>query len=71
MAPLSSSKLQRVRSRVTPQLEHQYECGTRYISLRLVDGGTSGTMGLRQASRYGKPTVPLAQRTTRVAVHAF
>ena len=71
MAPLSSSKLQWVRSRATPQLERQYECGTRYISLRLVDGGTSGTMGLRQALRYDKPTVPLAQRTTRVAVHAF
>ena len=71
MAPLSSSKLQRVRSRATPQLERQYECGTRYISLRLVDGGTSGTMDSRQTSHYGKPTVPLAQRTTRVAAHAF
>ena len=71
MAPLSLSKLRRVRSRATPQLERQYECGTRYISLRLVDGGTSDKMGLRQASRYGKPTVPVTQRTTRVAVHAF
>ena len=39
--------------------------------IRPVDGSASGRMGLRQASRSGKPTFLLAQRTIQAAVYAF